>query len=236
MRAGQRVNLRVPRSVVVRGARERPLVTRSFPPVLARIWHAASGQHLIRSKIPAHPDQSVVVRQACSQGPQAAAWPSCIQGYPQLLLANPLARSVRSGRQRYAINVQLARVKRSQSRLLLGVEGGCDLGGYVLARRQAHNILENLRIAPLGDRRPALRHALDGLMARQDPVSYTPLGSKSTGSFKGATGSGKVVLTFQAETELKGKCSTANNAEPVSLTGAYGEFAGSGPLTVPSGS
>ena len=73
-------------------------------------------------------------------------------------------------------------------------------------------------------------------MARQDPVSYTPLGSKSTGSFKGATGSGKVVLTFQAETELKGKCSTANNAEPVSLTGAYGEFAGSGPLTVPSGS
>ena len=74
------------------------------------------------------------------------------------------------------------------------------------------------------------------LAATTTTVAYTPLGSKSTGGFKGATGSGKVVVTFQAETELKGKCSTANNAEPVSLTGAYGEFAGGGPLTVPSGS
>jgi hypothetical protein len=78
-----------------------------------------------------------------------------------------------------------------------------------------------------------------GRFASASPVRFSPwpwAADARRGSFKGATGSGKVVVTFQAETELKGKCSTANNAEPVSLTGAYGEFAGGGPLTVPSGS
>lgn len=38
------------------------------------------------------------VGQACSQGSRAAAWSSCIPGCPDLLLANPLARSAREWR------------------------------------------------------------------------------------------------------------------------------------------
>ena len=44
-------------------------------------------------------------------------------------------------------------------------------------------------------------------------VHYTVVGSESTGSFKGATGSGMVVATFEANSELRGKCSLAQNAE-----------------------
>src|SRR5208283_1345212 len=65
-------------------------------------------------------------------------------------------------------------------------------------------------------------------------VHYTVAGSQSTGSFKNASGSGVVNATFQANSELKGKCSLANNAEPATLTGAYILFTGTGPLTVKS--
>ena len=59
-------------------------------------------------------------------------------------------------------------------------------------------------------------------------VHYIVVGSKSTGSFKGATGSGVVVATFQANSELKGRCSLANNAAPVTMKDAYILFAGTG--------
>jgi hypothetical protein len=63
-------------------------------------------------------------------------------------------------------------------------------------------------------------------------VDYTVDGAKSTGSFKGATGSGVVTVTFQSNSELDGKCSLAGNAQPVTMKDAYGEFAGTGPLTI----
>lgn len=63
-------------------------------------------------------------------------------------------------------------------------------------------------------------------------VDYTVDGTKSTGSFKGATGSGVVTVTFQSNSELNGKCSMASNAQPVTMQDAFGEFAGTGPLTV----
>ena len=60
------------------------------------------------------------------------------------------------------------------------------------------------------------------------------VGGKSTGSFKGATGSGVVVATFQANSELNGKCSLADNAGPATMTGAYVTFTGTGPMKVPA--
>ena len=65
-------------------------------------------------------------------------------------------------------------------------------------------------------------------------VHYTVAGSQSTGSFKSASGSGVVNATFQSNSELKGKCSLANNAEPATMKGAYILFTGTGPLTVKS--
>lgn len=65
-------------------------------------------------------------------------------------------------------------------------------------------------------------------------VVYSVDGAKSTGSFKSATGSGTVLVTFESNSELNGKCSLASNAEPITMTGAYGEFTGSGPLTLKS--
>ena len=63
-------------------------------------------------------------------------------------------------------------------------------------------------------------------------VDYKVDGTKSTGSFSGATGSGVVTVTFQSNSELDGKCSLASNAQPTTIKDAFGEFAGSGPLTV----
>jgi hypothetical protein len=63
-------------------------------------------------------------------------------------------------------------------------------------------------------------------------VQYSVDGTKSTGSFMGATGSGVVRVTFQSNSELDGKCSLASSAQPVTMKDAFGEFAGSGPLTV----
>jgi hypothetical protein len=63
-------------------------------------------------------------------------------------------------------------------------------------------------------------------------VHYTVAGSKSTGSWAGATGSGVVTATFQSNSELAGKCSLANNAQPVTLKGAYLLFLGTGPMTI----
>jgi hypothetical protein len=63
-------------------------------------------------------------------------------------------------------------------------------------------------------------------------IPFTVIGGKSTGSWKGASGSGVVNVTFQGNSELKGKCSLANNAEPTTLAGAYILFTGTGRMTV----
>jgi len=64
-------------------------------------------------------------------------------------------------------------------------------------------------------------------------VHYTVVGGKSTGSFAGATGSGVVQVLFQANSELHGKCSLAQNAGPATLKGAYVLLSGAGPMTAP---
>ena len=65
--------------------------------------------------------------------------------------------------------------------------------------------------------------------------TYTVDGSKSTGKFKGATGSGKIVDVFAATAPKlsDGKCNTSPNATPLAA-GAYTTFYAAGPLTVTS--
>jgi hypothetical protein len=66
-------------------------------------------------------------------------------------------------------------------------------------------------------------------------VTYTVDGSKSTGTFAGATGSGKATLVFEADAPKytsgsdKGKCNMSNNAQPMAA-GALTTFAAAGPL------
>jgi len=64
-------------------------------------------------------------------------------------------------------------------------------------------------------------------------VPYTVDGAASTGKFAGATGSGKVVITFAAYGPklASGKCNPSNNAQPLAK-GAHDSFLGSGSLTV----
>lgn len=68
-------------------------------------------------------------------------------------------------------------------------------------------------------------------------VTYTVDGSKSTGTFAGATGSGKATLVFEADAPKytsgsdTGKCNMSNNAQPMAA-GALATFAASGPLTL----
>lgn len=64
-------------------------------------------------------------------------------------------------------------------------------------------------------------------------ATYTVTGSKSTGAFKGARGSGKAVFVYEADAPKlsNGKCNMSNNAQPLA-NGAIGTFNSSGPLTV----
>ena len=64
-------------------------------------------------------------------------------------------------------------------------------------------------------------------------ATYTVTGSKSTGAFQGARGSGKAVFVYEADAPKlsNGKCNMSNNAQPLA-NGAIGTFNSSGPLTV----
>jgi hypothetical protein len=64
-------------------------------------------------------------------------------------------------------------------------------------------------------------------------VTYTVLGSQSTGKFKGATGHGTAAIVFGGDLPKKsnGKCNTSNSAEP-SVSTAYVTFTARGPLTL----
>jgi hypothetical protein len=64
-------------------------------------------------------------------------------------------------------------------------------------------------------------------------VDYTVDGAKSTGSFAGATGTGKATVTFTADAPKlsSGKCNMSQNAKPLA-NGAIGVFDASGPITV----
>jgi hypothetical protein len=64
-------------------------------------------------------------------------------------------------------------------------------------------------------------------------VPYTVDGGKSTGQFAGATGSGKVALTFMGNLPklANGTCNTSATAKPTAST-VVTTFHGAGPLTV----
>jgi hypothetical protein len=64
-------------------------------------------------------------------------------------------------------------------------------------------------------------------------TTYTVVGSKSTGKFAGATGSGKAALTLLANLPKlsDGRCNESTNATPETST-AVATFAAAGPLTV----
>jgi len=66
-------------------------------------------------------------------------------------------------------------------------------------------------------------------------VDYTVVGSKSTGKFAGASGSGTVTAIFTGTGPRlsNGKCNESNSAQPIAST-AYASFVGAGPLTVSS--
>jgi hypothetical protein len=65
--------------------------------------------------------------------------------------------------------------------------------------------------------------------------TYTVVGSKSTGSFKGATGHGTVKDVFSATVPklANGTCNQSNSAQPLAA-GAYTTLYVTGPLTVTS--
>jgi len=68
-------------------------------------------------------------------------------------------------------------------------------------------------------------------------ATYTVDGSKSTGTFADATGSGKATLIFEADGPKyasgshKGQCNMSSNAQPMAA-GALSTFAAAGPLTL----
>jgi hypothetical protein len=68
-------------------------------------------------------------------------------------------------------------------------------------------------------------------------VTYTVIGSKSTGKFAGASGHGKATVIFEGDGpkytsgSKKGQCNQSNNAQPIPA-GAFSTFTGAGPLTI----
>jgi hypothetical protein len=64
-------------------------------------------------------------------------------------------------------------------------------------------------------------------------VPATIVGSKSTGSWAGATGKFGIVALFRATgpKQSNGKCNTSSSARPITST-AFSSFAGTGPVTV----
>lgn len=115
--------------------------------------------------------------------------------------------------------------------------GSINLSGPPPAKGQTHTFVTskgNLVVLVTANPTNTAKWVNETTCLAQDltVVDYTVDGTKSTGSFKDATGSGVVKVTFQSNSELNGKCSLASNAQPTTMKDAYGEFAGSGPLTV----
>ena len=116
--------------------------------------------------------------------------------------------------------------------------GSVNLGGSGPAKGQQKTFATskgNLVLQVVSDTNSAGYVDAKTCLARSvTTVHYTVVGSKSTGSFKDAAGSGVVAVTFQANSELNGKCSLADNAGPATMKGAYVLFTGTGPMKVPA--
>lgn len=115
--------------------------------------------------------------------------------------------------------------------------GSITLSGPPPAKGQTHTFVTSAgKLVVLSTRKPAEKSSwLDAklptcLAANQTTVWYRVEGSKSTGKFAGASGTGVVQVTFVSNSELHGKCSLAQDAQPTTMTGAYAEFLGSGPM------
>ena len=82
---------------------------------------------------------------------------------------------------------------------------------------------------------PTVTNATTCLVTSTLTGTYTVVGDQSTGKFKDATGSGKIIDVFQAYLPKlsSGKCNTSSSAQPLP-TGALTTFYASGPLTVTS--
>jgi len=65
-------------------------------------------------------------------------------------------------------------------------------------------------------------------------ATYTVDGSKSTGKFAGATGSGKAAVFFEASAPKlsDGKCNLSSNAQPLTTPTPIATFSSTGPMTV----
>jgi hypothetical protein len=91
--------------------------------------------------------------------------------------------------------------------------------------------------APNANAAPSVVNAAACRFKSTTNATYTVDGSKSTGMFAGATGSGKATVVFVADAPKytsgsdKGKCNMSNNAQPMAA-GALATFDASGPLTL----
>ena len=98
---------------------------------------------------------------------------------------------------------------------------------------QAGNMAVNATVTSNPNAAPTMVNAAQCRFAFATRVNYTIDGAKSTGSFAGATGSGKATVSFTADAPKlsDGKCNMSQNAQPLAK-GAIAVFAAAGPLTL----
>ena len=103
----------------------------------------------------------------------------------------------------------------------------------VVFKTQAGNMVVSATLTSNPNAAPTVVNAAQCRFAFVARVDYTIDGAKSTGSFAGATGSGKATVTFTADAPKlsSGQCNTSQNAQPLAK-GAIGVFYSSGPLTL----
>jgi hypothetical protein len=103
----------------------------------------------------------------------------------------------------------------------------------VVFKTQAGNMVVNATLTSNPNAAPKMVNAAQCRFAFVTRVDYTIDGAKSTGSFAGATGSGKATVTFTADAPKlsSGQCNMSQNAQPLAK-GAVGIFYSSGPLTL----
>ena len=103
----------------------------------------------------------------------------------------------------------------------------------VVFTTQAGNMVVNATVTSNPNAAPTRVSAAQCRFAFATRVSYIIDGAKSTGSFAGATGSGKASVTFTADApkSSNGQCNMSQNAQLLA-NGAIAVFAAEGPLTL----
>jgi hypothetical protein len=113
-----------------------------------------------------------------------------------------------------------------------GYDGSAPKPGQEMAFKTSAGTL-TLHVVSVPASNALSRNETTCYFASVTSVNYTVVGTKSTGKFAGATGSGKVTITVSANGPklADGKCIWSNSAEPIEST-ARASFIGAGPLTV----